>query len=335
MATIRDVSERAGVSAATVSRVINGTSHVCHDKKLRIEKAIRELNYKRGFTRLSPRLNRNGGIGIVVPELGGPIYASIFQSIEECFRQFGYHIIATSGSNDSSKQKESVEYLLSRRVDAIILCNLDLDDDYLMEIEKRGVPLVILNHYVPELSESCISIDHHSGGRIATQYLLNNGHTQIACISGPQNKAGARARLQGYKDALTSANIEYNNDLVCEGDYLEASGAKAMERILKRKQPFTAVFASNDRMAFGAMQTLRKHGLSVPEDVSLLGFDNWSFNQYITPGITTINIPLKEMASETVQLILQKLSKKPCSVDFVLQPTLVIRDSVQSLAVHS
>ncbi len=332
MATIRDVSTRAGVSAATVSRVINGTSHVCHDKKLKVEKAIRELNYKRGFSTFSPRLNRNGSIGIVVPELGGSIYSSLFQYVEEGFRQFGYHIIGTSGSDDSNKQRESVEYLLSRRVDAIILGNLTLDDDFLMELEQRGVPLVILNHYVPELADSCIGIDHLSGGRTATEFLLSNGHTQIACIAGPQDKAGARARLQGYKNALSDANIDYNEDLVCEGDYLEASGSKAMERIIKRNQPFTAVFASNDRMAFGAMQTLRKHGKSVPEDISLLGFDNWSFNQYITPGITTINVPLKEMASEAVQLILQKLSKKPCNVEFMLRPTLVERDSVQTLA---
>ncbi|GEM81620.1 LacI family DNA-binding transcriptional regulator [Vibrio superstes] len=332
MATIRDVSKRAGVSAATVSRVINGNGRVCHDKKLKVEKAIKELDYKRGFTNFSHRLNRNGSIGIVVPELGGPIYSKLFQSVEQGFRQFGYHIVATSGTDNTDKQRESVEYLLSRRVDAIILGNLEVDDEFLMELDERGVPLVILNRYVPELADSCISVDHQFGGRTATQYLLNHGHSHIACIPGPQYKAGARARFQGYKDALAEANIEYVNELVCEGDYVEASGAKAMERIINREKPFTAVFASNDRMAFGAMQTLRKHNISVPEQVSLVGFDNWDFNRYISPGLTTVHMPIEQMATEAVQLVMQKLNKMPSSVESNLIPKLIIRDSVQLVA---
>jgi len=332
LATIKHVSEHAGVSQATVSRVINGTSRVSHDKKLKVEKAIKELGYRPNSIAQALASSRTGSVGIVVPELGGPFYSGMLHCIEDNLRRFGYHAVVTAGSNTEQGQRESVEFLLGRRVDALILHTQLLSDDYLIALEEQGIPVVLVNRFVPEMAQSCIDIDNEVGGMLATQYLLQMGHKEIACITGPLDKSDARGRLQGYRRALEEAGIEYNETLVLEAGFTEETGVSAVKKLLKRKCSFTAVFASNDHMAFGAFEELRSGGLSIPEDVSLVGFDNILFARYLTPGLTTINFPIEQMSIEAVQLTIQKLNKNRRDVNFKLSPSLVVRNSVKELS---
>ncbi|MDF2155203.1 LacI family DNA-binding transcriptional regulator [Vibrio sp. CAU 1672] len=329
MATIKDVSEYAGVSQATVSRVVNGTCRVSHDKKLKVEKAIQALGYRPNSIAQALASSRTGSIGIIVPELGGPFYSGILQSIEERLRRLGYHAVVTAGSNTEQSQRESVEFLLGRRVDAMILHTQRLSDDFLIDLEGKGVPLILVNRFIPEMATSCIEIDNELGGRIATEHLLRMGHRNIACITGPLDRADARGRLQGYRKALEEAEIEYDEALVSEAGFTEESGVSAMRKLLKRKCPFTAVFACNDHMAFGAYEVLKAEGLAVPERVSLVGFDDILFARYLTPALTTVNFPIEQMSTEAVQLGVQMLNKQKRDVNFKLAPTLVHRGSVQ------
>ncbi|MCW8334843.1 LacI family DNA-binding transcriptional regulator [Vibrio paucivorans] len=331
MATIKHVSEHAGVSQATVSRVINGTSRVSHDKKLKVEKAIKELGYRPNSIAQALASSRTGSVGIVVPELGGPFFSGILHCIEENLRRFGYHAVVTAGSNTEQGQRESVEFLLGRRVDALILHTQHLSDDYLIALEEQGVPVVLVNRFIPEMALSCIDIDNEVGGKLATQYLLQMGHTKIACITGPLDKSDARGRLQGYRRALEEAGLEYDGALVSEAGFTEETGVSAMKKLLKRECEFTAVFASNDHMAFGAFEVLKSEGISVPQDISLIGFDNILFARYLTPGLTTINFPIERMSTEAVQLTIQKLNKNKRDVNFKLSPSLVVRNSVKDL----
>lgn len=331
LATIKDVSELAGVSQATVSRVINGTSRVSHDKKLKVEKAIKELAYKPNSIAQALAFSRTGSVGIMVPELGGPFYSGILHNMEEHLRRFGYHVVVSAGSNTEASQKESIEFLISRRVDALIVHAQNVPDDYLIQIEESGIPLVIINRFIPEMKSSCITIDNELGGKIATQYLLKMGHTDIVCITGPLDKSDARGRLQGYRNALFDAGIEYDEVLVAEASFTEESGASAMEKIIRRKCHFTAVFATNDHMALGAYEVLAELGYSVPEEVSLIGFDDILFARYLTPKLTTMNFPIEQMSLEAVQLVIQKLGNNKCDVNFKLLPSLVVRNSVKDL----
>ncbi|EKO3925952.1 LacI family DNA-binding transcriptional regulator [Vibrio metschnikovii] len=331
MVTIKHVSELAGVSQATVSRVVNGTTRVSHDKKLKVEKAIKELGYRPNSIAQALVSSRTGSVGIVVPELGGSFFSGILHSIEGHLRRFGYHAVVTAGSNTEQGQRESVEFLLGRRVDALILHTQQLSDDYLIVLEERGVPIVLINRVIPEMLTSCIDIDNEVGGKLATQYLLQMGHTYIACITGPLDKSDARGRLQGYRRALEEAGLEYRDALVVEAGFTEETGVSAMNKLLKRGVRFTAVFASNDHMAFGAFEVLKREGFSVPEDISLVGFDNVLFTRYLTPGLTTVNFPIEEMSTEAVQLTIQKLNKNKCDVNFKLSPALVVRNSVKDL----
>ena len=331
MVTIKHVSELAGVSQATVSRVVNGTTRVSHDKKLKVEKAIKELGYRPNSIAQALASSRTGSVGVVVPELGGSFFSGILQSIEGHLRRLGYHAVVTAGSNTEQGQRESVEFLLGRRVDALILHTQQLCDDYLIALEAKGIPIVLINRVIPEMQASCIDIDNEEGARLATQYLLQKGHKRIACITGPLDKSDARGRLQGYRRALEEAGLVYNPAIVSEASFTEETGVSAMQKLLRRGGHFTAVFASNDHMAFGAFEVLKREGFSVPEDVSLVGFDNVLFARYLTPGLTTVNFPIEEMSIEAVQLTIQKLSKNKCDVNFQLSPVLVVRNSVKDL----
>lgn len=331
MATIKDVSEYAGVSQATVSRVINGTSRVSHDKKLKVEKAVQVLGYRPNAIAQALASSRTGSIGIIVPELGGPFYSGILHSIENRLRRLGYHVVVTAGSNTEQGQRESVEFLLGRRVDAMILHTQHLTDDYLTDLEAKGVALVLVNRFVPELAQNCIEIDNELGGQLATEHLLRMGHRNIACITGPLDKSDARGRLQGYRKALEEADILFDEALVSEAGFTEESGVSAMRKLLKRDRSFTAVFACNDHMAFGAFEVLKEEGISVPEQVSLMGFDDILFARYISPPLSTVNFPIEQMSAEAVQLVIQILNKNKRDVSFKLSPTLVPRSSVKQL----
>ncbi|PFG58614.1 LacI family transcriptional regulator [Vibrio sp. ES.051] len=328
MTTIKDVSEYAGVSQATVSRVINGTCSVSHDKKLKVEKAIEALGYRPNSIAQALASSRTGSVGIIVPELGGPFYSNILHCMEKRLRLMGYHVVVTAGSNTEQSQRESVEFLLDRHVDAMILHTQSLSDDYLIDLDDKGILVVLVNRYIPEMAHSCIEIDNELGGRMATEHLLRMGHRNIACITGPLDRSDARGRLQGYRKALENAGIEYHETLVSEAGFTEESGASGMRKLLKRACHFTAVFACNDHMAFGAYEVLKAEGMQVPEQISLVGFDDILFARYLTPALTTVNFPIQQMSAEAVQLVIQVLNKNKRDVNFKLIPTLIPRSSV-------
>ena len=181
------------------------------------------------------------------------------------------------------------------------------------------------------MAHSCIEIDNEFGGRMATEYLLRMGHRNIACITGPLDRSDARGRLQGYRKALEEAEIAYDEALVSEAGFTEESGISAMRKLLKRESGFTAVFACNDHMAFGAYEVLKAEGILVPEQISLVGFDDILFARYLTPALTTVNFPIEQMSAEAVQLVIQALNKNKRDVNFKLTPNLVPRSSVKEL----
>lgn len=184
MATIKHVSEHAGVSQATVSRVINGTSRVSHDKKLKVEKAIKELGYRPNSIAQALASSRTGSVGIVVPELGGPFFSGILHCLEENLRRFGYHAVVTAGSNTEQGQRESVEFLLGRRVDALILHVQHLCDDYLIALEEQGIPVVLVNRFIPEMYQSCIDIDNELGANWRLNIFCSRGTPRLLVSQG-------------------------------------------------------------------------------------------------------------------------------------------------------
>lgn len=330
MATIYEVSELAGVSLATVSRVINNSAKVSQKTRAKVEAAMKELGYSPNSFAQSLASNRSNSVGVLVPELHGPFFGEILAEIELALREAGKHVIITAGHSNAEKEKDGIEFLLSRRCDALILYVDAVEEDYLASLDRETVPLVLINRLIPELSENCINLENEYGGYIATRCLLELGHRKLAYISGPLWKHDARDRFMGFKRALEEFGATLDERLVFEGDFQEPSGNAGMKQLLDTGVPFTALICANDEMAAGAIDAARKRGLSVPEDFSVIGFDNAYFTRYMHPKLSTVNNPVAKMGQMAARCVAKRVyGQKRLQIQNLFEPRLVMRASVR------
>jgi LacI family transcriptional regulator len=223
-----------------------------------------------------------------------------------------------------------VEFLLSRSCDALILRLDSVSDEFLVELGARDkTPFVVLDREVPGIMDRCIFLDNELGGYLATRSVLVLGHRKIAYISGPLRKGDASGRLAGHKRALEEHGIEFDSRLVYEGNFQEEGGNRGMERLLASGVPFSAVVCANDEMAAGAFGVARERGMVIPEEMSIMGFDNVFFTRYFRPKLSTINNPVSEMGQMAARLILKEVyGQENLSIQHRYEPTLVNRSSV-------
>lgn len=331
MPTIKEVSRRAKVSPSTVSRVLNETVPVAADTRQRVLDAVKELDYQPNVFARGLVTNRSGGIGVVLNEISSPYYAGLIGGIEKVVEAEGGHLLVSSGHADAEKEREAVAFLRQRRSDAVIV-QVDAATDYdLLAWAKSGPPLIIFGRNVAELTGSCVYLDNEQGGFLATQHLIDNGHRRIAHITGPLWVQDSRARLQGYRRALSANRLPFDELLVVEGDFAEAGGQLAMTRLLERRVNLSAVFVGNDQMALGALTALREAGCRVPNDISLVGYDDVLFARYLSPSLTTIRQPLFEMGQAAARLAVARLKGTETEVKRSFEPELIVRTSVQDL----
>ena len=330
MATIYEVSELAGVSLATVSRVMNNNGKVSDKTKAKVISAMDELGYRPNSVAQSLASSRSNSIGVLVPELHGAFFGQLMAGVEEQLRHANKHVIFTAGHSKEETEIDGIEFLLSRSCDAIILHVEAVSDEYLIKLSKSKVPVVIINRYIEELADSCIYLDNRIGGYLAAKALIAKGHKQIAYISGPTWKEDSNNRLFGHKTALEESGLTFDDDLLYVGDYLHESGSLGFVELHHKAKPFTALVCSNDEMASGAMSAARKTGLNLPNDLSVIGFDNLTFSSYLYPTLTTINYPVLAMAKMAVDLILKNVYEhKNLNITHQFSPKLVERNSIQ------
>jgi LacI family transcriptional regulator len=330
MATIYEVSALAGVSLSSVSRVLNDHEHVSKKTKEKVVAAMNELNYRPNTIARSLASNRSNSVGVLVAELHGPFFGAMLSSIELELRNAGKHAVITAGHSDEKSEINGLDFLIDRKCDALILLVDAISDDYLIKLSKGNTPFVILNRNISEISDHCFYLDNELGGYLAAKYLIEQGHKEIAYISGPLTKQDSTERLVGHKKALAEANILFKESLLYEGDYLTKSGRDGINFLIKHKTTFTAVACSNDEMASGAMRGARDHKLLIPEQCSFIGFDNAFFTEYLYPQLTTINFPVNDMAKMSTQWILKNVYKqKELDITNMFIPELIERQSVQ------
>lgn len=330
MATIREVSKHANVSVATVSRVVNGNKWVSENTKKKVLASMKELGYQPNSFAKALATNKSDTLGMVVSDLGGPFFGNMMQYAEAEVRRQGKHLIITSGHDSLASERDAIDFLMQRRVDALLLHVETITDDELIQLnDDNDLPIVLINRLVPEMADQCISLDNDMGGYLATQHLLELGHIHIACITGPLYKADARNRLAGYRRAIEQAGIPYNENLIIESDYQEKGGQNAIERLQRRREHFTAVVAQNDHIAIGAMNVLKKKGISIPEEVSIVGYDDMVMARYTEPSLTTVNIPVADFGKQAANLALMQLNEDTEGVSITrrYQPELVVRHS--------
>lgn len=327
--TMEMVAQTAGVSMSTVSRVLSGTVAVSAHKRQAVEKAITELNFVPSPVARSLASGRSMTIGVITQAIDSPFYGLALRGIEDEFRPVGYMPLFVSARWNAIEEVRCIEALRARRVDGIIVLTGRLTDQALIEC-ARTIPTVATGRNLSAPGLYCMSFDNYSGGLQATQFLINAGHNKIVHIAGEAGQPNAIERERGYRAALEAAGIAFDPNLVVPGDFNEASGMLAVDRLLSDRIPFTAIFAANDQMAYGAALSLRRHGLRVPDDVSLVGFDDLPGSQYASPPLTTVRQPAYELGHLAASAMIQLLNDASPTCE--LPPlTLVTRESTRRM----
>lgn len=329
MATIKQVSELAGVSLATVSRVINNTDQVKPNTKAKVEAAMKKLGYRPNFIAQSLASSKSNTVGYVVPELHGSFFGAMLSGTEGILKKANKHLFIAAGHSNAKDEQYAIESLLGRRCDALILHLEAVSNEYLISLAKDNVQFVVVNRYIDEIKERCISLDNIKGGFIATQALIQAGHRDIAYISGSMWKTDAIERMKGHKKALDKAGIPFDEDLYFEGAFQASSGYEGMLALLKRGKKITAVACANDETAYGAAEAIREFGLTIPDDISVVGFDNIEFSRFTIPKLSTIHYPMKEIGEMAANWVLNRIyEQNPFEPTHIFIPELISRESI-------
>ena len=325
--TIKDVARRAGVSTATVSRVLNGVEVVSEDTRARVEQAIADLGYRYNALARSLKTQATGLLGHVVPSIAGPVAPILARAVEDEARKFGYNVILCNSYESAEKELANIDILLERRVDGMIF-TAPMLPEHLRMVRDRDVPLVIIERRAEITGYPFVEPNNYEAARDAVRYLISLGHSRIGLILGLKNAMLTEQRRRGYEDALWDAGIAVDPSLIADGNYGRQSGYDAMRKLLKVDPRPTAVFAANDAMAIGAMQAARHAGLETPRDMSFVGFDDTTAELAI-PQLTTVHQPLYEIGSLASRILIAHIRGVPESYpsENILPCHLEVRES--------
>lgn len=327
-ATIHDIARQAGVSPSTVSRVLNGNTPVAAEKQAAVQDAIGKLKYRPNAAAQGLVRGRTMAIGVVTQDVASPFYGSILLGIEHGLRGSGYHPVFADARANAKEEMEAFNLILDRRVDGLILLGGTLADETICQAAE-GFPIIGVARSIKGLENYCLRVDNRYGAYLATNHLIELGHTRIAHITGVLNQSDARDRRDGYYQALNEAGLEIDPRLVVEGDFQEHSGLLGVEALLSRGVSFSALFVANDQMAAGARLAFYRRGIRIPEDVSLVGFDNQPGSAYTTPPLTTIEQPTYDIGIAAAEGILKMLDgEEPELPTFAVN--LLIRESTRA-----
>jgi DNA-binding LacI/PurR family transcriptional regulator len=305
--TIKDIAKKAGVSHTTVSRALNGNQTISPETVARIQGIAKELGYLGSATARGLKTNRSQVIGVLVSRIDNPYFGEIIQGIEETINNRGYSLVIASSHRDPSKEKMIIHAFARQMVDGVIICTSSFSEENAAVISQYEIPCVVVNNETPEKYDQSLQHDDLSAGSLIARYLLQMGHRRLAYIGDSLAVRINNERQQGFIDELNrnEKNIEPQIIIHSQGRDIE-NGEEAMIRLLRVKPHPTAVFCFNDLMAIGAIKTIKDHRLRVPEDISVVGFDNIPFSAYISPALTTFDQPKFRMGQESAELLLHE-----------------------------
>lgn len=331
--TILDIAARANVSPSTVSRVLRNSAGVASSKRAAVLEAVSDLDYQPNIFAQSLASGQSMTIGVLTQNFGSPVYDGILQGILQGLENCDYWPLFADGRWQLKIEEEALNLMLARRVDGLIMVGGQLDEDKIRDIAAK-TPVIIVARNLPTLPECCLFIDNHAAAYEATAYLLERGHRQIAHISAQVNYEKTvndiGQRRLGYEQALRDAGLTPDPRLIVEGNLQQQSGVLAVETLLGRGRSFSAIFAANDQMSFGARLALYRRQIRVPEEVSLVGFDDEASAAFMVPPLTTMRQPAQEMGRAAARAILAKIAGEQLSLPH-FAAELVERDSVGSV----
>ncbi|PMH43230.1 LacI family transcriptional regulator [Vibrio sp. 10N.286.49.B3] len=294
--TVYDVAKLAGVSPSTVSRFLNRTTYVSDDKSQNIEHAIKTLGYKPNYSMQQGANRRSMTIGVLIQHPDSPYTSRILNDMEKTLIAQGYSLVIATGHWQKNLEVHALEYLAKSNVDGVIIVTGNITNEEITKYAKN-IPVVAVGYNITGEKICSINIDNELGGYMATLHLLQQGHCNIAHIKGLSTQPDSGARFEGYKKALQEAGIKILPKLIKQGDFSSEVGYEKTIELIDSKVHFSALFAANDQTAYGAMKALRDRGYRVPEDVSVIGFDDLPTSEYMTPALTTLRQPIEEIGT--------------------------------------
>lgn len=328
MATMKQVAEKAGVSTTTVSHVINNTRVVSEDARERVLSVIQELRYIPSAVARSLKNDRTHTIGMMIPNNSNPYFAELIQGIEDASFELGYNIILCNSYDDPKKQAAYIRVLMEKRIDGLILVSSGSDEDLNMLLANEVIPKVLVDREVTGVAADLIEADHVQGAYEATRYLISLGHKRIACVAGPDTLLPSGGRVAGYQRALKEAGITVCDDFIVHSDFTSEGGFNAFQKLLTLDSKPTAIFASNDLMAIGGICAANQAGVKIPQDLSVIGYDDIALASFSTPPLTTIAQPKYQIGQLTAKTLVERISNPDSQVRrTMLTPELVIRQS--------
>jgi len=328
-ATIRDVARRAGVSVATVSRVVNHSAHkVSEETRRRVLEAIEELGYQPNDVARGLKKRTSHTIGLIVPDISNPFYPAIARGIEDVANAHGYAVVLCNTYEDLAKEREYLSLLRRRWADGLIFATVGVNTKHLRWLRGHRVPVVLVARDVEGVEIDAVLVDNFRGAYLAVRHLIGLGHQRIGFIGGPRSLHVSRERHRGYLHAIADAGIDPDPELHVEGNFRAEGGEEAMRQLLHLQPPLSAVFAANDLMAIGAMNAIKRAGFRIPEDIAVVGFDDITFASLVEPPLTTVAQPKYRMGTIAMTLLLERMEgKEDGPRKIVLDPELVVRDS--------
>ena len=330
--TTKDVAEKAKVSQATVSRVLNGYPYVNEKTRQKVLEVIKEMGYQPNHVARSMVLHQTNTLGLIVSDITNPFYGEIAKSIMDWAREANYNVVLCNNDNNRDMQDYYQNFLLQKRVDGIIFASVSMEDEEVEKLVRSNFPCIMCNRRLKSTDGSFVASNNGQGAFKAVSYLISLGHRRIGFISGPANFSTAAERLKGYLEALKAHGIEVDNSLIIQGRFHKQFAYEAAAKLLALENRPTAIFGANDLTALAAMECVLDHGLGIPKDMALVGYDDINISSHRRIGLTTVAQKKEEIGRLAVEKILEMIAKKKRDeilepVHIYLEPQLIIRDT--------
>lgn len=330
--SIKEIAKLAGVSTATVSRVLNGSEKVRQTTADKVMKVVEEMNYRLDHVarRMKVKSTDSLVIGLIITDIGNPFFSNVAKGVEDvAFRN--KHIVMICNTNESpDKENFFLNSLLSEKVSGAIVVPTTGDGNYsfFQDLVRDGFPMVMVDRKIEGLNIDSVSLNNELGGYLATKKLIESGHRKIGIVCGIKGLSNTTDRLSGYKRALKEAGIGIAEEMICYGNYIEEGGREAMKELLSLEDAPTAVFSTNNLMTLGCIKEIYHRKLSIPDEIALIGFDDSTWAEALLPPLTTIKQPGYELGANAAELLIKRLSNPVSStMNIVLNPELVVRES--------
>lgn len=332
--TLKSIADQLDVSVTTVSRVLNGKSEryrISRETQELINSAAKELSYSPNQLARGLRLKRTNTIGYIIPDISNPFFSSIAKSVEKSARKSGYSILLCDSEEDTKIEENLLQLMVDRKVDGLIISPVGLEVNHLLKISQKNIPIVLLDRYFPELNLPFVTSDNYKGALEAVNMLIDNGHRRIACIQGLINTSPNNDRVKGYIDAHKNHDLMIDKKLIVGDSFGEENGYIETKLLLKQEDQPTAIFAVSNLISLGAIRAISEEGLKIPDDISMVSFDDQPYSRFLSTPMTTVSQQNAQIGQIAIKLLIDQIeSNRQLEPKGIFLPTkLISRDSVK------